>query len=192
MSLAVFFFCFIADISFRTRHRLFCRHGVRLAGTRQLRPHGAGSVHAHYTEGVAKGREGANGNGDGNEDGDGDGDGNESSSRDGNGDWTREEIGEWKGNENGEGKWEGRELWYSPHQERSRVQEQALPFRAQHHLCRREAAPTGSQQLMAQDPASVRRCGNEGRAGRRGREGGNGGGDEDKYGNEHEGRNGGE
>ena len=151
-------------------------------------------MHAHCTEGVTKGREGANGNGDG------DGDGNESSSGDGNGDWTKEEIGEWKGNENGEGKWGGRELWDSPHQERSRVQEQALPFRAQHHLCRREVSPAGSQQLMAQDPASVRRCGNEGRVGHRGREGGNGdgnrhgGGDgnEDKYGNVHEGRNGGE
>ena len=81
--MAAILFSFIADLSFRTRHHL-CRHGMRLAGTRQLRSQGAGSVHAHCTEGVTKGREGASGNGDG--DGDGDGDGNESSSGDGNGD----------------------------------------------------------------------------------------------------------
>ena len=105
-------------------------------------------MHAHCTEGVTKGREGANGNGDG----DGDGDGNESSSGDGNGDWTRDGIGDWKGNENGEGTGRGGGLWYPPHQERSRVQEQAPSFRAQHHLYA-GVTPAGSQQLMAQDPA---------------------------------------
>ena len=54
--------------------------------------------------------------------------------------------------------------------------------------------PADSQQLWAQDPAPVRRCGTEGRTWHQGREGdiydGGGDGNEDEYGNEHEGRDG--
>ena len=57
----------------------------------------------------------------------------------------------------------GGELWYPPHQDRSRVDDKALPFRAQHHLCRQEVGLAGSQKLRAQGLASVRRCGTEGR-----------------------------
>ena len=53
-------------LSFHTRH-LFCKQGVVLAGTRQLRSQGPVSVHAYRTEGVigSEGREGANGVGSG-------------------------------------------------------------------------------------------------------------------------------
>ena len=53
-------------LSFRTCPHL-CRQGVALAGTRQLRSQGPGSVHAYHTERVAgsEGREGANGVGGG-------------------------------------------------------------------------------------------------------------------------------
>ena len=70
-------------LSFRTR-RHFCRQGVVLAGTRQLRSQDSVPVHAHRAEGVtgSEGREGTNGGWDGigvgggivdvNRDGDGD------------------------------------------------------------------------------------------------------------------------
>ena len=86
------------------------------------------------------------------------------------------------------------------HWERSRVEDQALAFRTQHYLCRHEVASSGSQQLRAQDPAPVRRCGTEVRTGHQGRErggdgnrdgGGNGNGSKDEYGDEHEGTGGG-
>ena len=52
----------------------------------------------------------------------------------------------------------------TPHQEISRVEDQGPPFRTRHHHhpCRQEVAPSGSQQLRAQDPSPVRRCGTEG------------------------------
>ena len=75
----------------------------------------------------------------GGRDGDGNGDGS------GKGDW----IGNGNGNENGEGREGGGELWYPPHQERSRVEDQALPSRTRHYLRRQEVAPPGSQQLRA-------------------------------------------
>ena len=56
----------------------------------------------------------------------------------------------------------GGELRYPPHQEISRVQDQALPFRARHYLCR-QSTPTGSQQLLAQDSAPDLQCGTEGK-----------------------------
>ena len=137
--------------------------------------------------------------------GDGSGDGNKSSSGKGNGnengdgDGIGDGIGDGNGNENREGNGGGGEIWYSPHRERSRGEDQALPFRTRHHLCRQEVASAGSQQLLAQDPAPARRCGIEGRTGHHIREGGNGdrGRDggvdrrEDEYGDEHEGRYGG-
>ena len=61
-----------------------------------------------------------------------------------------------------------------PHQERSRVEDQALLFHTWHHLCKQEVVPAGSYQLQAQDPAPVQRCGTEGRTGHQGQEGGNG------------------
>ncbi|CAM9550434.1 unnamed protein product, partial [Ascophyllum nodosum] len=79
---------------------------------------------------------------------DGNGDGS------GNRDWIENRDG--KGNENGEGSGGGGEFWYPPHEERIRAEDQALPFRARHHLCRKEVAPEGSEQL-AQDPAPDRR-----------------------------------
>ena len=94
---------------------------------------------------------GGNGNGSGNE--------NEGSSGDGDGDENGIgimdviETGEITTKKKGRG---GREeLWCPPHQERSRVKGQALPFRARHHhhLCRQEMTPEGIQQLLAQDPA---------------------------------------
>ena len=80
----------------RTRHH-FCRQGVALASTRQLRLQGPAFVHAHRTEGVteSEGRERANGvrggiglgvrNGDGNRGGD--------VSVDGGGDGARRRAG---------------------------------------------------------------------------------------------------
>ena len=41
---------------------------------------------------------------------------------------------------------EGGGIWYPPHQERSRVEDHALPIRTRHHPCRQEVAPAGSQQ----------------------------------------------
>ena len=66
-------------------------------------------------------------------------------------------------NENGGGRWRGVELWYLSHLERSRIDDQALPFRTRHHLCRQEVATSGSQQLRAQDRAPARRCGTKGK-----------------------------
>ena len=98
--------------------------------------------------------------------GDGSGDGNKGSSRDGtrngsgNGDGSDngDGIGEGKGNENEEIRGEGVELWYSPHQERNRVEDQALIFRARHHnhICKQEVVFASSQQLRAQNPAPAR------------------------------------
>ena len=53
--------------------------------------------------------------------------------------------------------------------------------------------PAGTQQLRAQDPAPVRRCGTEGTTGHPGREGRNGDGNRDEGGggNAHEDRGGG-
>ena len=56
-------FSFVLDraLSFRTRHYL-CRHGVALAGTRQLRSQDPVSVQVHFTEKAGfEGQEGANG-----------------------------------------------------------------------------------------------------------------------------------
>ena len=56
------------------------------------------------------------------------------------------------------------------HQERSIAEDQALSFRTR-RLFRQEVAPAaGSQQLMAQDPASARRYSTGGRTGHQGRE----------------------
>ena len=92
----------------------------------------------------------------------------------------------------------GGEFSYRPHQERSRVKNQALPFPTRHHLCRQEIAPAGSQQFRAQYPAPVRRCGTDGKTGHPGREeengdgnwDGGGDGNEDEYGSGREGRDG--
>ena len=76
---------------------------------------------------------------------------------------------------------------YPPHRERSREEDQVLPFRTRHHLCQQDMAPTGNQQLRMQDPTPARRCSTEGRIGHQGREGGNrdgnrdGGGDGREY-----------
>ena len=90
-------------LSFHTRHHL-CRQGVALAGTRQLRPQGPVSVHAHRTKCVtgSEGREGMNWVGGGNGDVNGDGDGNGAETRtgveankgtqDGNGDGSGDEA----------------------------------------------------------------------------------------------------
>ena len=134
--------------------------------------------------------------GDRREDGDGneDRDGNEDAKGDENGDG----IGDGKGHDSGEGRGGGEEFWNPPHRKRSRVEDQTLPFRTQHDFCRQEVAPAGSQQLRVQDPALLHRCGTEVRTGHQRRAGGNddrnreGGGRADEYGNEHEGRDGGE
>ena len=74
------------------------------------------------------------------------------------------------------------ELSYPPHQEKRKVEEQALPFRTWHHLCRQEVEPSGSPQLREQNLAPVQRCVTEGKAGRQGREGANGDGNRDGVG----------
>ena len=61
------------------------------------------------------------------------------------------------------------DIWYPPHRERSRVEDQALPFRTRHDLCRQEVAPEGSQKIRAQGPAQARRCGTKGRTRPQGR-----------------------
>ena len=91
----------------------------------------------------------------------------------------------------------GGELWYPPHQKRSRVEDKILPFCTRHPLYRQEVVPAGSRQLRVQDPAPARRCITEGKTGHQGRGGGNGdgnrggGGDEteNEYGDKHEGMN---
>ena len=103
-------------------------------------------------------------------DGDDSGDENEGTSGDGDG------VGDGKGDEKGEGRGEGGVLWYPQHQEISRVEDQALPFRTRHHFCRQEVAPAGGQQLRTQDPVPARRCRTEGRTGHLRQEGGNGDG----------------
>ena len=116
----------------------------------------------------------------------GEGNGNGSGSRDGIRDGNENENGEERG---GEG-----QLWHSPHQERSTVEDQALPFHAWHHLCRQKVAFAGSQQLPTQDLPPARRCGTKGRIGHQGREGGNsdgyryggGHGNEAEYGSDYE------
>ena len=55
----------------------------------------------------------------------------------------REGIGDGKGKENGEGRGARGEVWYPPHQERLRVEDQALPFHARHHLCKTEVGVCG-------------------------------------------------
>ena len=108
------------------------------------------------------------------------GDENECSGGDGNGDGTGNGNGD--GNENGDGTWGGGELWYPPHQEICRVEDQALPFGTQHPLCRQEVVPAGSRQLRAQVPAPARRCDTEGGTGHQGRQGGNDDGNRDRGG----------
>ena len=56
-----------------------------------------------------------------------------------------------------------KELGNPPHQDRSRVEKEALLFRTRHHLYRQEVALAGNQKLRAQDPAPIRQCGTEGR-----------------------------
>ena len=93
----------------------------------------------------------------------------------------------------------GGELWYLPHRERSRVEDQVSPFRTRHRLCRQEVAPADSQHLRVQDLAPDRQYSTEGRTGHQGWEGRNGDGNrdegrdgrEDEYGNKHESRGGG-
>ena len=87
--------------------------------------------------------------------------------------------GDGKGNENEDGRGGGDEVWYPPHQEKSRIEDQVLPFRTRDHLCRWELAPIGSQQPRAQDPAPAGRYGTEGRRGHQGREGEYGDGNRD-------------
>ena len=65
-------------------------------------------------------------------------------------------TGDGEGSENGEGRGRGGELGYPPHQEISRVEDQAPQFLTRHHPRRQEVAPAGSQQLLAQDPAPAR------------------------------------
>ena len=74
------------------------------------------------------------------------GDGNEGSSGNRNGDGieTRDGIGDGKGDEIREGRGREGELWY-PHQERRRMEDQALPFLTRYHFCRQEVVPVGSQ-----------------------------------------------
>ena len=110
------------------------------------------------------------GEGDGNGDRDASGDGNEGSSGDGNGDGSRngDGIGDRNRIENGVGRRERGKIRFPQHQKRSRVVDQALVFRAWYSLCRQKVAPTGSQQLLAQDPAPARRCRVEGRTGHQG------------------------
>ena len=120
----------------------------------------------------------------------------------GDGDGGRNGIRDGIGNENGEGRGGGGELWYPPHQEISKAEDQTLLYRSWYHLCRQEPAPAGSQQSWARDSAPARGCGTEGRIGHHGREGGNndgnrdGDGDrdgrEDGYGNKNKGRDGSE
>ena len=82
-------------------------------------------------------------NGDGNEGNIGDRSGN-------NEDGNRDGFGDEKGSGNVKGsRGGGEELWYPPYQEISRVQEQELPFRVRHHLCRQKMVLTDSQQLLA-------------------------------------------
>ena len=109
-------------VSFRTRHH-FCRQGVELASTRQLRSQGPVSVHAHRTEGVTvwEGRERANGVGGWIGVGSGNGDGGGNGDVDGNGDghgegtWvkanegTQDESGDRSGNGAGTGTGAGTE-----------------------------------------------------------------------------------
>ena len=54
------------------------------------------------------------------------------------------------GSDMGKGRGGGGELCFLPHQERSRVEGQALPFCTRDHRCRQEVAPVGSQKLRAQ------------------------------------------
>ena len=148
-----------------------------------------------------EGREGENGDGNGggngvgggnrvgggNGDGDGNSDGDRYGAETGTGEETkkRRKDGSGDGNDGGNERKNARrergreregggeiELWYPSHQERSRVEDQALPFRTRHHLytilCRQEVTPVGSQQLRAQDPAPARRCDTEGRTGHQG------------------------
>ena len=74
--------------------------------------------------------------------------------------------------------------------ERRRVEDQALPLRTRHHLCRQEVEPANSQMQhrRAQHPTPARRCGTEGRTRHQGREGRNGDGNS----SEPEGRDGGQ
>ena len=60
------------------------------------------------------------------------------------------------------------------------VEDQTLPFRTRHHLCRQEVAPTASYQLRTQVLAPVWRCGTEGKTRHQGREGGHGDGNRDE------------
>ena len=73
--------------------------------------------------------------------GDGSRDGDECSSGDGNEDGSGD--GDWSGDVTGKGKRTrmereegGGELRYPPHQEINKIEDQALPFRKRHHLCR--------------------------------------------------------
>ena len=115
-------------------------------------------MHARCSEGGARSEERKGAKGDGNRVGEGTGTG--TMMRTGMGTGTGAETTE--GMQDGNRKWNGDandnggsgELWNSPHQERSRVEDQALPFRTRHYLCRHWVAPTGSQQLRMQDPAT--------------------------------------
>ena len=104
--------------------------------------------------------------------GDGSGGGNERRRGDGDGDGDGDGFEDGNGNANGEGKGRGGKLWYLPHRQNARVEDQTPSFRTRYDLYRQEVAPAGSQQLRAQDPAPARRCGTEVRKGHQGREGG--------------------
>ena len=71
----------------------------------------------------------ADGNGSSRGDGNGDGDGNEDVNGNGIGDGK-------KGNQTGEGSGRRGQLWYPPHREISRVEDQALSFRTRYPLRR--------------------------------------------------------
>ena len=126
---------------------------MALAGTRQLRSQGSVLVYTRDTEGVTRPeiREGTHGDRNGGEGGNGNG------VRDGNGTGPGKEIGSEMGKEVIMERGWGAigELSYPLHQERSRVEDQALPFHTWHHLCREEAALAGSQQLREQDPIAA-------------------------------------
>ena len=92
------------------------------------------------------------------------GDGNKGS----HGDRNEDGIGDGKREVNGEGRRGGGEFLYPEHQEISKVEDQTLPLRTWHHLCRYDMALAGSKQLRAQDPAPTRRSGTEGRTGHEG------------------------